>query len=344
MITRRTLAMAGAAAVSSAAKNKPIRVAVYGVGHAHAMGKVEALRKLPEFELVGVCEPDLSVPRAHKALEGGRWLSERDVLDDSIEFVAVESRVQQNLLYARRAVDAGKFVHIDKAPGDDLAKFRDLLAEAARKRLVVQMGYQWRYQPAMQAAIEAARNGWLGRVQHFRAVIDKPMSAQDRLQLAKFRGGMMFELGCHLIDRATALLGRPKKVTGHLWHHGALDDTLADNTLGILEYDHAIAEIHVGSANPFGSEYRTIQITGTNGIMSVQPFGPYRMMSHLKDAVGTYPAGKKEHVFPPDTLPGFAPDMLEMARVIREGAKPTYSAEHDLMTQEVLLRVCGYAV
>lgn len=338
MITRRTLAMA------AAAKNKPIRAAIYGVGHAHAMGKVEALRTLPEFELAGVCEPDSSVPRTHKALQGVRWLSEKEVLDDSIEFIAVESRVQQNLLYARRAIDAGKFVHLDKAPGDDLVKFRDLLTEATRKKLVVQMGYQWRYQPAMQAAIEAARNGWLGRVQHFRAVIDKPMAAQDRIRLAAFRGGMMFELGCHLIDRATALLGRPKTVTGHLWHHGAFDDTLADNTLGILEYDHAIAEIYVGAANPFGSEYRTIEITGTNGLMSIRPFGPYRMVSHLKDAVGPYPAGRKDHSFPPDNLPGFAPDMLEMARVIREGAKPGYSAEHDLMTQEVLLRVCGYNV
>lgn len=344
MITRRTLTAAGVAAMASAARSRPVRAAVYGVGHAHAMGKVEALRKLPEFELVGVCEPDPGIPRTHKALDGVRWLSEKEVLGDSIEFIAVESRVQQNLLYARRAIDAGKFVHLDKAPGDDLAKFRELLAEATRKKLVVQMGYQWRYQPAMEAAIEAARKGWLGRVQHFRAVIDKPMSAKDRIQLAAFRGGMMFELGCHLIDRATALFGRPKKVTGHLWHHGAFDDSLADNTLGILEYDHAIAEIYVGATNPFGGEYRTIEITGTNGLMSVRPFGPYRMVSHLKDAVGSFPAGFKEHVFPPDPLPGYAPDMLEMARVIREGARPTYSAEHDLMTHEVLLRVCGYDV
>jgi len=53
----------------------------------------------------------------------------------------------------------------------------------------------------------------------------------------------MFELGCHPIDRATAL---------------------ADNTLAILEYDHAIAEIHVGAANPFGSEYRTREIIMTH--------------------------------------------------------------------------------
>jgi len=340
MLTRRALSMAAAAAGS--AKTKPIRAAVYGVGHAHAMGKVEALRTLPEFDLVGVCEPDSRVPRTHKALEGVRWLSEQEVLDGSIEFIAVESRVQENLLYSRRAIDAGKFVHIDKAPGDDLAKFRELVAEASRKKLVVQMGYQWRYQPAMQAAIEAARQGWLGRVQHFRAVIDKPMPAGSRVELAAFRGGMMFELGCHLIDGATALLGKPKSVTGRLWHHGAFNDTLADNTIGILEYEHAIAEIFVGATNPFGGEYRTIEITGTNGLMSVRPFGPYKMVSHLKDAVGPYPAGRKEHRFPPDRRPPFAPDMLEMAKVIREGAKPSYSAEHDLMTQEVLLRVCGY--
>ncbi len=348
MITRRTLTLSGAAALAArgAINGKPIRAGVYGVGHAHAMGKVEALRRLPEFELVGVCEPDPAIPRTHRALAGVRWISEKELLEDSsTEFIAVESCVQQSLGYARRAIDAGKFVHLDKAPGDDLRAFRELLAEAGRKKLVVQMGYQWRYQPAMMAAIEGARKGGLGRVQHFRAVIDKPMPARDRIGLAKFRGGMMFELGCHLIDRATDLLGRPKNVIGHLWHHGAFDDTLADNTHAILEYDHAIAEIYVGATNPFGGEYRTLEISGTNGIMSVRPFGsPYRMTSHLKDAAGPYPAGVKHHEFPLDSAPSFSPDLLEMARVIRQGAKPTYSAEHDLITQEVLLRACGYTV
>jgi predicted dehydrogenase len=335
-----------ALAGSGATHGKPIRAGVYGVGHAHAMGKVGALRKLPEFELVGVCEPDPAIPRTHPALAGVRWISEKELLEDqSIELVAVESRVQQGLGYARRAIDAGKFVHLDKAPGDDLRQLRELLAEAGRRKLVVQMGYQWRYQPAMRAAIEAARQGWLGRVQHFRAVIDKPISAAERKELAKFRGGMMFELGCHLIDRATDLFGQPKKVIGHLWHHGAFDDTLADNTHAILEYDHAMAEIHVGATNPFGGEYRTLEIAGTNGLVSVRPFGaPYRMTSHLKDAAGPYPAGVKRHEFPHDSRPPYSPDLLEMARVIREGAKPTYSSAHDLMTQEVLLRACGYPV
>lgn len=72
MVTRRTLAMAGATAIASAARrSKPIRAAVYGVGHARPMRKVEHSRKLGEFEMAGVCEPDPSVPRNHKASSTG---------------------------------------------------------------------------------------------------------------------------------------------------------------------------------------------------------------------------------------------------------------------------------
>lgn len=339
-MTRRGL-LSAACALPAFAAPKPIRAAVYGTGHAHAMGKVAALRALPQFDFAGVCEPDTARPRTHKALDGVRWLSPKEMLEDpTIEFIAVESRVQENLTYARQAVDAGKWVHLDKAPGNNLAAFRELLAEAARRQRTVQMGYQWRYHKAMQAALEAARKGWLGEVYSFRARIDKPTPPADRKLLSAFRGGIMFELGCHLIDRATDLLGKPRKVTGHLWHHSSEKDTLADNTLAILEYDLAVAEISVAAMHPHGNAYRIVEITGTNGSAKVQPFSPLRLVTHLKDPGGPYPAGLRETDFTPDKLPAYSPDFLEMARVIREKAAPSYSPTHDLMTQEVLLKVC----
>lgn len=339
-MTRRTL-LSAAGSLPALASTKPIRAAVYGTGHAHAMGKIAALRALPQYELVGVCEPDTTQPRTHKALDGVRWLSQKEMLEDaSIELIAVESRVQENLLYAREAVDAGKFVHLDKAPGNNMTAFRALLAEAGRRKRTVQMGYMWRYHPAMQAALEAARKGWLGDVYSFRARIDKPIPPADRRLLGAFRGGMMFELGCHLIDRATDLLGKPRKVTGHLWHHSREQDALVDNTLAILEYDRAVAEISVAAMHPHGNSYRLVEITGTNGSVKVQPFSPLRLVSHLRNAAGPYPAGLKQTDFPPGHLPAYSPDFLEMARIIREKAAPSCSSGHDLMTQEVLLKAC----
>ena len=109
--------------------NKKIRVAVLGTGHAHALGKIQALRGLPEYELAGICRPDSDEPHEGEVFRGVRWLSLEEVLQDaSIELVDVESRVQRNLQYAQKCVSAGKFVHLDKAPGEDLPALRSMLS------------------------------------------------------------------------------------------------------------------------------------------------------------------------------------------------------------------------
>jgi len=342
---RRTFCSMAAAASCAplSSKYRKIRVAVLGTGHAHALSKIRTLRSLPEYEFVGICRPDPDEPDDGEVYHGVRWLSLEELLDkqSGIELVDVESAVERNLQYARKCVSADKFVHLDKAPGEDLAGLRALLAEANRRKRVVQVGYQWRYHPAMQAAIEAARKGWLGQVYAFRATIDKPVSPQERRQLAKFRGGMMFELGCHLIDRAVDLLGKPRKVTAVLRHDSSIDDGLADNTLAILEYDRAMAEIYVAAFQPHGGNYRLMEILGTNGKAVAQPFSPLRLMVDLKSAAGPYKAGEQllDMTAPPG--PDFAPDFAEMARIIRDSARPTYSPEHDLIVQETFLEACG---
>lgn len=320
----------------------PVRAAVIGTAHGHAVSKIRALHRLPAFELVGVCRPDAEEPDRSDLFPDVRWLSLDKILgDESIELVAVETRVERNLHYAEKCVAAGKYVHLDKPPGADLARLRALFAEAARRRRVVQIGYQWRYHPAMQMAIDAARKGWLGQIYAMRASIDKPLSPAERRELAKFRGGIMFEEGCHLIDRAVDLFGKPSRVAGFLRHHSAINDGLADNTLAVLEYDRAIAEIYMASFQPHGNRYRSLEICGANGKATVQPFAPLRLAIDLKDPAGPYKAG--EQILEPPEPPGpvYGPDFTEMGHIIRDGMKPSYSPEHDLIVQETLLEVCG---
>ena len=342
-LSRRAFAVLAATSAFSATTGK-IRAAVVGTGHGHALSKIRALGSMQEYELAGVCRPDPSEPDGGDALRNARWLSREQILDDaSIEMVAVETAdVDRNLEHAEQLVQAGRFVHLDKPPGAHMERFRELLAEAARRGRIVQMCYQWRYHPAMQAAIEAARNGWLGKIYRFRASIDKLVLADERRHLARFRGGLMFSEGCHLIDRAVAVLGKPAKVTGFLRHESPIPDGLADNTLAILEYDHAVAEISMAGFHAHGNRYRFLEILGTNGIARVQPYAfPSRLTVDLTDAAGPYKAG--EQVVEPPPPPGlpYTPDFREMAGIIRRGERPSYSAEHDLATHETLLRVCG---
>lgn len=336
-----SLAMAGGLAKRSFADAK-IRAAVIGTAHGHAVSKIRALRRLPEFELVGVCRPDSAEPDRSSTFPDIRWLSFDEVLSDSsIELVAVETRVERNLEFAEKCLNAGKYVHLDKPPGADLKRLQALFAEAGRRKRVVQIGYQWRYHPAMQMAIEAARKGWLGEVYSLRASIDKPLGPDERGQLAEFRGGIMFEEGCHLIDRAVDLFGKPRRVTGYLKHDSKLDDRLADNTLAVLEYDRALAHISMASFQPHGNNYRCLEICGTNGKATVQPFAPLRLAVDLRDAAGPYKSG--EQVLEPPQPPGpvYGPDFTEMGHIIRDGMRPSYSPEHDLIVQETLLQACN---
>ena len=341
-MTRRTFS-ALAAAPALAAQGGKIRVAMIGTGHGHAASKIRALRSMPEYDLVGVCRPDASEPHEGEPFSGVRWLSLKEVVDDtSIELVAIESAgVNENLEYARQCVQAGKFVHLDKPPGSDLPKLRELLTEAARRKRIVQMGYQWRYNSSMQAAIEAARKGWLGEIYRFSASIDKLILEDERQHLAKFRGGMMFSEGCHLIDRAVALLGKPKKVTGFLRHDSPKADGLSDNNLAILEYDRAIAEISLAGFHPHGTPHRFLEILGTNGSARVQPYAGSKLMVDLAKPAGPYKAGQQTLQLPEPPGLAYTPDFAEMAAVIRKNATPSYSPEHDLATHETLLRVCG---
>jgi predicted dehydrogenase len=282
--------------------------------------------------------------REHEVLRGVQWLELQQVLDDpAVEMVAVESDDWSgNLEYAEKCVAAGKWVHLDKPPGADLGRLRALFAEASRRGRVVQMGYQWRYHPGFQAVTEAARKGWLGPVYRFRASIDKLILAEERRHLARFRGGMMFSEGCHLVDCAVAVLGKPKKVTGILRHDSPIPDGLADNTLAILEYDHAVAEISLAGFHPRGTAHRFVEICGGNGSARLQSYAfPSRLTVDLGKAAGPYGAGfQSQEVTAPPGL-GYAPDFLEMAAIIRGGAKASYPVEHDLDTHETLLRVCG---
>ena len=342
-LTRRTFATLTTVAPMFAGGTGKIRVAMIGTGHGHAGSKVKALQSMPEYDFAGVCRPDKDDPAVGDAFDRAPKLSLAQVVDDpSIELVALESAdAERNLHYAAQCVAAAKFVHLDKPPGANLAKLQALLDDAAKRKRTVQMGYQWRYHPAMQAAMEAARKGWLGRVYRFRASIDKPILEDERRHLAKYRGGMMFSEGCHLIDRATALLGKPSKVSGFIRHHSPLDDGLADNSLVVLDYPNAVAEVSLAGFDPNGNQHRYVEILGTNGVARAQPFAPVRLTVELKDAAGPYRAGVQ--TLEPPSPPGLAytPDFAEMAAVIRKGARPTYTAEHDLMTHSVLLEACG---
>jgi predicted dehydrogenase len=317
----------------------PLRAAILGTGHGHALGKLRVLESSPDWELTGVCEPDpaLRAQREHEpAWAGVRWLDEAAVLEDAtIRMVAVESEVPQLVPLGRRAVAAGKHLHLDKPAGSDLEAFRALLADARRQGLVVQMGYMFRYNDGFDRVRQAVREGWLGRIHALRGGISTDLGPEARRRVAFHPGGMMLELGCHLIDMLVLLMGPPRQVHSFLRRDGALADGLADNTLAVFEYPHATATIESAAMEFQAFPRRRFEVCGDQGSILLEPLEPPALRLCLRAPRPGFAAGWQE--VPVRNWPRYERDLAELARCIHAGEPLPYSYDHDLAVQEVVL-------
>ncbi len=323
-----------AAAMAPAAPSK-IKSALFGTRHSHARGKLKAMLDNPAYEVVGVCEPEEAAWQRVREMHAHRRLSEKELLEDpSIQVVAVETEVWNSLPCGLKVVAAGKHLHIEKPPSNELAPFRELIEEARRRQLLVQQGYIWRFHHGVSRAIEAAKNGWLGKVHLMRGAIHTDLGDQSRPPLARYKGGMMFELGCHQIDRMCDLFGRPTSVRSWLKKGG---DNLADNTLAVFEYDDALAVITSSARMAGSSQHRSFEVIGTDGSVLVQPVEPgTRMRVSMRTPRGSYKAGWQEIDMPPQ--PRYAGDFADLARAIQTKTPLKFSYDFELLVQETVLR------
>ena len=163
-------ALAGAILPVIGADDKPARkriaIGQIGVGHAHA-SKLSVYRKSADYEVVGIVEPDAELRKRAETQDvyrGLPWLTQEKLLNTpGLQAVLVETRVRDLLGTAEACVAAGKHIHLDKPAGEALPQFRRILDAAAKQKLLVQMGYMFRYNPAVVLLRAFLKQGWLGR-------------------------------------------------------------------------------------------------------------------------------------------------------------------------------------
>ena len=323
-----------------------LRAALIGIGHDHAWGKVQALRRSVDMELVGAFEPDAAEwgrQQANDRFTDVTPMSEVDVLnDETIPVVFVETLPRHNLRWARRALEHGKHIHVDKAPSPSLNDLRSLLDLAAARSLHVQMGYQFRYNPAIELGLRAMREGWLGNVTRINVDIPTHIGgyAEVRAKDGAHAGAMFYLLGCHVLDAAMLFLGKPSSV----WATNRRDarghgEPIEDNCTAVLEYPGALAVVQTWNTGNDPMRHRRFQVIGERGSILIEPIEPPGVRLFLSEPHDDFPAGWSEPVIP--MRPRYDGDIEDLAAWIRGHRTPAYTAAHDLATHETLLRICG---
>lgn len=334
---------------------KKIKIGQIGVCHEHAAGKILALKKMPEiFEIVGVVDDRQTSAAARFAgddltpYEGLRFITEEELFNiPGLQAVTVETPNLELVPAALRCMERNLAIHMDKPGGEDLELFAGLRKSCEERGLPFQMGYMFRGNPAIQWCLKAVRRGWLGDIFEVQASMSHHYGGgayQD--YLGKFAGGIMFNLGCHLIDLAAAMLGAPENVIPFLKSAPGDPGSVKNNCLAILEYPHATATLRACSREADGLNRRRFKLCGTKGSVELCPperfdGRPLLMRLTLLEGNGEYAAGT--HLVDFGVIRDrYEAQLLELAKIINGEMKNPYDYEHDYLVQKILLAAAGY--
>lgn len=332
-----------------------IKIGQIGVCHEHAAGKMVTLRRMPEvFEIVGVVDDRETTNAANFPCEdfspydGLTWMSEEELLNyPGLQAVAVEVPNSELVPTAMRCMERNLAMHMDKPGGEDLASFEKLRDGCRKRNLPFQMGYMYRNNPAMQWCANAIRQGWLGDVFEIHASMSHNYGGDVYQEyLSNFSGGVMFNLGCHLIDLIVAMLGRPEQITPYLKSTPGVSDAIKNNCLTIIEYPDTIVTVRVCSVEVDGIGRRRLKICGTKGSVELCPLErfdgqPLTMRLTLLEDIPEYSAGT--HIVDFGVKDDrYEDQLMELARIINGEIENPYTYEHDCLVQEVILAASGY--
>jgi scyllo-inositol 2-dehydrogenase (NADP+) len=192
-----------------------IRVGVIGFGMAGRIFHTAVVAATPGLELAAIVQR--KGDEAAKAYPGVRIARsiEEMLEDESINLVTVATPSDVHFENAKQCLEARRNVVVDKPftlTSDDARKLIDL----AREKNVLVTAYQnRRWDGDFVTLKQVIASGELGKVISYESHLDR---YREEPRLGAWResggpgGGILFDLGPHLIDQATVLFGDPASV------------------------------------------------------------------------------------------------------------------------------------
>ena len=329
-----------------------IRIAQIGVNfYSHGPDIFRSLVKQSDlFEVVGYCLPENErerLPDKLAVFEGFPELTLDEILNDpTIDAVTVETDEIYTTKYALLAIEHGKHVHMEKPGGRELSDFEALIAAVKRTGKVFHTGYMYRYNPLVRDLLDKVRAGELGDIISVEAQMNCYHQQKYREWLNELPAGMMFFLGCHLVDLVMLLQGEPENIIPLNRRTGTDGVDSPDFGMAVMEYKRGVSFIKTTDVERGGYLRRQLVVTGTKGTIELKPI-EYLMDDGMHtDQTTCY--GEAWHT-PGEHITSPAYDrydfmMASFAAMARGECVNPYTPDYELRLYKTVLRCCGVPV
>ncbi|MBN2559275.1 MAG: Gfo/Idh/MocA family oxidoreductase [Clostridia bacterium] len=138
--------------------------------------------------------------------------------DDSIDIVNICTPNHLHYDQLKKAIDKGKHIYCDKPLAANAAQAAEIAALAMKKGITAQVAFNYRFLPATIRARQLIEEGRIGKPICFRAAylhsgsVDPKKPAGWKL-MKEFGGGVIADLGSHVVDLIYHLLGEYSEVS-----------------------------------------------------------------------------------------------------------------------------------
>jgi len=231
------------------------------------------------------------------------WISA--VNHDDIDIVIVATTNQALAQISLEAIQAGKHVLIEKPAARNKNELNELINAAEKHHVIVRVGFNHRYHPALLKAHELFKSGELGELMFLRGRYghggrvgyDREWRANPELS----GGGELIDQGVHLIDLSRWFLGDFKEIQGiattYFW-----DMPVDDNGFMLLRTaKNQTAFLHVSCTewkNLFSLEIygknAKLHIEGLGGSYGIERLNFHKMLPEMgppETTIWEYPRG-----------------------------------------------------
>jgi myo-inositol 2-dehydrogenase / D-chiro-inositol 1-dehydrogenase len=311
---------------------------------------VEAFRQVPDARVVAVASPTEQHVKAFAAKHDiPRWFTDyRDLL--RLPEVQMVSLCLPNYLHCQATVDAaraGKHVICEKPLCMNLAEADRMIAACKQAGVQLMYAEELCFTPKYVRARLLVDEGALGKVylvkqseKHFGPHSDWFWDVE------RSGGGVLLDMGCHGIEFARWILGRPKatSIYAQCGTYVHKDRTRGeDNAILILEFENdAVALIEESWARLGGMDDRA-EIYGSKGVTYADLLHGSSLETYSE--VGYGYAVEKAPTTRGWTFTmyeelwnyGFPQEMQHFVRCVRDGTKPEVTGEDGRIVLEILM-------
>ncbi|WP_250253916.1 Gfo/Idh/MocA family oxidoreductase [Chryseobacterium sp. Marseille-Q3244] len=174
------------------------------------------LKEHPGFFISAVVERSKEESK-EKYPEATIYRSVEEMLQNAeIELVIINTPVQTHYEYAKKALEAGKNIVVEKPFTVDVAEAEELVKLAEEKGVFLSVYQNRRFDRDFQQVQKVLNEGKLGNIKEVEIRFDRfrttPSGKQHKENPDQIGSGSLHDLGAHLVDQAVQYFGYPEKL------------------------------------------------------------------------------------------------------------------------------------